>query len=169
MLYTIALCGGLMLAACSHRAKESSAVGQFAPAAPAAPPGVSTGLGTTHSGIYPPIGEPCCWLAGDAKFVTSVPSSARTLTFKLFVPDVAPIVKNGETVTVLIDDKRVNDTKLVPGRSSAVRVRLPAHAGGGDRLARVELRMSYSYVPKDEHVNEDLRRLSVMLTAVTAI
>jgi hypothetical protein len=156
-----------MLPACSNNYKEQDTVAQPA-AAPAFPSGVSTDVGVGHAGIYPADAESCCWLSDDAKFSTRIPASAHKLTFVVFTPKAPPIVNGGENLTVSIDGKRVKDVKLQPGSGSSVVVPLGSRPGGGDWLARIELKLSNSYVPKDAGINGDLRRLSVVLHSVSA-
>ena len=152
-------------AGCSR--PENDRTGAVASQPPVLPAGVTTDTGTTFSGIYPGNGEACCWLAREARFQTQVPPNATKVSFTFFVPPSAGFDKDRETVSISIAGGRsVVKRNLGPGVHT---VDVPVNGAKAPQpYSSVVMRMSRAFVPRDLHLNGDVRSLSVALQTVRA-
>jgi hypothetical protein len=116
------------------------------------------------SGIY--ADTPCCWLARDAEFQTLVPANASHLLLNVFTPsDIPKLQRGNQHVTVTVDGK----TKAfanVPVGSKVLEILV--RRAKSDRTVDVKMRMSSTFVPKEELGNGDTRTLSLYLRTVRA-
>jgi hypothetical protein len=152
------------LAGCGSHPENDRAVAEATPP-PVLPAGVAVDAGTTYSGIYHGEGEACCWLAAEARFETRIPPNAKDLSFRFAVPPNVGYDKDKETVTITVAGTRpVVARNLGPGLHV---VDVPVDGAKAPQpYAGVVMHMSRSVVPKDLHINGDVRRLSVALQAV---
>ncbi len=144
------------------RAPPSAAV----PAGLHLPEGTFANASIPFEGVYPvAAGDGCCFLSDRAVFGVRAPRAARNLRFTIYTlnyPQVPP-----QHLTFLIDGKTALRSGVLPkGIVSTVDVPLPSGSRGKPAL-RVEIEAT-SFVPKEIGINGEPRRLSVVLSSVTA-
>jgi len=108
----------------------------------------------------------CCWLAADAVFHVSVPASATKLTVIVIAPSVAAVRHGDASIAILINGRHAGDFRALRVGANALTIPLPADGAG--RTATVELKPGFFFVPKNEHLNGDTRKLSVILRELKA-
>lgn len=153
----------LAAAGCS-RPENDRAAADATQAAAVVPPGVVARAGS-FSGIYQGNGEACCWLAGEARFLTEVPPNAKRVSFTFFVPPNVGFEKTGETVSISVGGGHpAVKGALGPGVHT---VDVPVNGAKVQQpYAPVVMHMSRAFSPKDLHLNGDVRTLSVALQTV---
>lgn len=132
------------------------------------PTGIGYGLPSDASanvrGLYAGADEgECCWLSDSPILRLEAPTSAASLILTFFVPNYAPFQNSSEALTVAIDGGR--PTRLccfTPGMHQ-VPVALPGKRGS---IVRVSIVPSIWFVPQTLGLDDDTRRLSVLLREV---
>lgn len=118
-----------------------------------------------HDGVYPaPDASQCCFLASAASLKLDVPPNATMATFDFYIPDLPPFAHAPERVSASFDGKAWSrGTELQEG-AQHMTLALPVkkHRGAVTAL----LRMSIAFVPKELGINQDVRKLSIMLLRV---
>ncbi len=127
------------------------------------PPGVVIPL----FGIYSDPANPCCWLAGDAAFETSVPSKATHLVLTLFQPNDVPKLRKFHQQVTVTAENRQQTFPNVPLGTTTVALQLRPH--DAERRVRVRLHMSVTFLPTEELGSTDTRTLSIYLKSVRAL
>ena len=150
------------------RTAQSSAatpVAQTASAGPNSAQGLPNREVINATGIYTKSGDPmCCWLADDAVFRINTLPSATRLRAMIVVPDLPVLRHSRRTLGVIIDGKPVANFSLRFGTSTLT---VPLHPGNR-KSTTVEFKPGFSFVPKDEHINGDTRKLSIILKSLRA-
>jgi hypothetical protein len=132
------------------------------------PPGVLSGPDAQREivGIYPdPVS--CCWVGPDVRFRVHAAAGAKTLSLRLYEPNVRNLATSGQQVSLLDAGGRVVSSAPVGPGIHVVTLRIPPGAASAGELP-VRLRMSASVVPRDQGVNSDPRHLSVILLSAHA-
>lgn len=136
------------------------------PSGLALPRGIDRSEAGTAVGIYPGDAADCCFIGSRAAFTVRAPNGARWLTLVVYVPNYSAYGQQRLAV-------RVNGTQalvtgvLENGATTALSVPIPRIAERA-RALRIEIVPSFTYVPSDMGINGDTRRLSVILTSVSA-
>ena len=135
------------------------------PSSLALPPGIARADAPTMRGIYPSDAATCCFIGARADFTLHLPTQTSSLTLDVYVPSYA--FYGPQRLTVLVNGAIATRTgALARGSTDAIAVPLARSASRAN--VRVSIVPSYTYVPKEAGVNADTRRLSVILTDVTA-
>jgi hypothetical protein len=117
-------------------------------------------------GLYPETtSSACCFLSGTARLRLATPTGARRVVFEFNVPDTPPFAGRPERVSMAFGGSSTSPSIALVKGVQDVSVPLPARLVD-ERIVTVALRMSISYVPKQLGMNEDTRRLSIMLLRV---
>jgi hypothetical protein len=156
------LCGAL-LAGC-YRPTQSAPPPESAAAA-------HEPIGVEHAiaGIYvdPANPNPCCWLAPDAEFETTVPANVKQLTLVVWAPaDIPKLRREHQRITVTADGTSKIFSNISIGTTS---LHFPVKTSGADRMVRMKMHMDLTFTPKEEVNLVDTRRLSIYLKSVQAI
>lgn len=136
------------------------------PATLALPQGIARADAQTVQGIYPGDPSTCCFIGSRASFTVRVPRSAHWLTLNVYVPDYAFYGK--QQLTIEMDGIRVLRTDaLETGATTAISVPLSTPEAQRGSV-RVVILPSFTYVPRNVGLNDDARRLSVILSSLTS-
>jgi hypothetical protein len=132
------------------------------------PPGVLSGADAQREivGIYPDHAS-CCWIGPDVRFRVQAAAGAKTLSLRLYEPNIKELTTSGQQVSLLDAGGRVFSSAPVAGGIHVVTLRIPPGAASAGELP-VRLRMAVSIVPRDVGMNSDPRRLSVILLSAHA-
>ena len=116
------------------------------------------------SGLYPsPDRGSCCWLADRGVLRVEPPSEAQALVLIFAVPNYAPFKTRSERLSIRLDEARPQVLCCYgPGEHAAL-VMLPRR-GAGPMLIRIAA--GVTFVPKELGLNEDPRRLSVLVRSL---
>ena len=120
------------------------------------------------AGIYPAANAAsCCWVGPDVRFRVRAAAGAKTLSLRLYEPNVGNLATSQQQVSLLDADGRVFSSAPMPGGIQTVTLRLPPESASARELV-VRLRMSASIVPSDIGLNSDARQLSLILLSARA-
>lgn len=159
-----------MLTACSHAHSRATATptADHAGSLSVYPPGIvppANFSAAVRAGIYPAAtAAQCCFLAARSWVVLDNAPSARLVVFTFYVPTVKPLLKQKERASIAFDGVHAATLQLALGPQN-VTVAIPANVRGTRHLIAA-LRMSISFVPKQIGLNDDVRKLSVVLLKV---
>lgn len=123
--------------------------------------------GLISSGVYEssdPDDVNCCWIAGTALFPVRLPVGAKRLQITVALPDFPSYKPRPQTMNVTVDGvRRGTYAHLDPGiHMVSVPIQPPAAA----REGLVKLDMAYTFVPMEQNISADSRRISVQLKSV---
>jgi len=163
----IALCGIALatMASCSrHPApKNTTTPGSLVfPAGIVAP---SDWASAVRAGIYPSdSAKTCCFLSGEARLTLDNPIGSQVAVFTFYTPSVTPL-RSGERIRFTFEGLTVgNPVELGAGMQDVTLSIPPSLRQRTHLIARLD--MSVQWVPKRIGLNDDLRKLSVILIRV---
>lgn len=163
---TLVVLAPLIIAGCSLQAKSTQDTGG---AHPAYPPGIVTPASVqdaVRAGLYPgDTADQCCFLSDRATIEFAAPATAHYATLTFYVPEHRPFDKHSERVIVMRAGRTIS-TNDFPKGTHSLRLQLPS-AGAGYARRSVTLRMALAYVPKALGINDDVRKISIMLVSIT--
>jgi len=117
-------------------------------------------------GLYPETtSTACCFLSGAARLRLAKPIGALRVVLEFNVPDTPPFAGQPERVSVAFGGISVGPPIALVKGVQDVSLPLPARLAN-EGVVTAALRMSIAYVPKQIGMNEDTRRLSIMLLRV---
>jgi hypothetical protein len=141
--------------------------GADSPASKPTPPSSGVPPGVIPSGLYESVPSDqanCCWLAGSARLPVHLTAGVTHMRITLALPAFSSYTPPPQTVAVSVDGVlRGTYPHLDPGMHT-VEVPLAPVAVSHDAVVRLD--MAYTFVPKDEHISEDSRRISMQLKSV---
>jgi hypothetical protein len=163
--------GTLSLSGC-YNGPASTEPGRVATAGSATvyPAGVLSAAGAQReiAGIYPaPDAASCCWTGPDVRFRVRAAAGAKTLSLRLYEPNVGNLATSRQQVSLLDAGGRVFSSAPMAGGIQTITLRIPPGAAFAGELP-VRLRMSASIVPRDIGLNSDPRHLSLVLVSARA-
>jgi len=115
-------------------------------------------------GIYPgKDAGSCCWIAGSARIVLTVPSGADALVLTIFVPTYALSGAQTQSLTAQIGSSSKQTVCCLGPGIHELAFALPKHHGPS---AAMTVQMSSTFVPARIGLGSDRRYLSVLLRGV---
>jgi O-antigen ligase len=132
------------------------------------PPGIGDGLRgpafAIERGLYPGQDEgECCWLGDSAVLALRAPADAASVIFTIFVADLQPFRNAPEALNVAIDRAPARRVCCFERGIHQFAVPLPAKRPS---IIRISIVSTIWFVPKNIGLNDDTRRLSVLLRSV---
>ncbi|HTD34288.1 MAG TPA: hypothetical protein VK665_11540 [Candidatus Elarobacter sp.] len=117
-------------------------------------------------GIYAstdPNDPSCCGMQRRAEFDVEKDGPASDLAIQFYLPDIPFFRRHAQSAGVALDG-RPQGTRCCfgPGMHTLL-VRLPPALARSDGRVHVVLTMKYAFVPKEQHINGDVRSLSAIL------
>jgi hypothetical protein len=140
----------------------------LAPAASAAPTGLSYPLGLVISeehpitGIFPSAAASCCWITSSGSFSLQVPRSATRLLVRVQVPSV--YATGAEGLRLKIGDAPAEAKRALPRGNAELTFTVPRAARG--KMTAVQFALDKTFVPADLHINADTTRYGLILTGI---